>query len=189
MNTTPVFNLAIDCDIATVLQDEFLRNKNEPIFKREIALGHLQRYYSKARKFGGYFEEDLENALAEFNTPCCRQLTPDDVKPELLRLSITSQALNFFKSINTTTLPWDVLESKFRAPFMSRTKKATISVDLDLLHILTLRSETDSDREALDNLIDRLEKVSLMRSVDYICLLYTSPSPRDQRGSRMPSSA
>ena len=24
---------------------------------------------------------------------------------------------------------------------------------------------------------------------DMICLLYTSPSPRDQRGSRMPSSA
>ena len=27
------------------------------------------------------------------------------------------------------------------------------------------------------------------RLVIYICLLYTSPSPRDQRGSRMPSSA
>ena len=25
--------------------------------------------------------------------------------------------------------------------------------------------------------------------LSYICLLYTSPSPRDQRGSRMPSSA
>ena len=25
--------------------------------------------------------------------------------------------------------------------------------------------------------------------VNWICLLYTSPSPRDQRGSRMPSSA
>ena len=25
--------------------------------------------------------------------------------------------------------------------------------------------------------------------IDYLCLLYTSPSPRDQRGSRMPSSA
>ena len=25
--------------------------------------------------------------------------------------------------------------------------------------------------------------------LDYVCLLYTSPSPRDQRGSRMPSSA
>ena len=27
------------------------------------------------------------------------------------------------------------------------------------------------------------------RWFDWICLLYTSPSPRDQRGSRMPSSA
>ena len=26
-------------------------------------------------------------------------------------------------------------------------------------------------------------------SIMYVCLLYTSPSPRDQRGSRMPSSA
>ena len=27
------------------------------------------------------------------------------------------------------------------------------------------------------------------KAIDYSCLLYTSPSPRDQRGSRMPSSA
>ena len=27
------------------------------------------------------------------------------------------------------------------------------------------------------------------KTQDIICLLYTSPSPRDQRGSRMPSSA
>ena len=26
-------------------------------------------------------------------------------------------------------------------------------------------------------------------ALDLVCLLYTSPSPRDQRGSRMPSSA
>ena len=29
----------------------------------------------------------------------------------------------------------------------------------------------------------------LAQDPDYACLLYTSPSPRDQRGSRMPSSA
>ena len=29
----------------------------------------------------------------------------------------------------------------------------------------------------------------LVLAMHYICLLYTSPSPRDQRGSRMPSSA
>ena len=31
--------------------------------------------------------------------------------------------------------------------------------------------------------------VVLETEINYICLLYTSPSPRDQRGSRMPSSA
>ena len=30
---------------------------------------------------------------------------------------------------------------------------------------------------------------SFVQAVLYACLLYTSPSPRDQRGSRMPSSA
>ena len=32
-------------------------------------------------------------------------------------------------------------------------------------------------------------RASDCRALDPICLLYTSPSPRDQRGSRMPSSA
>ena len=52
-----------------------------------------------------------------------------------------------------------------------------------------------------DRLIDQMEKVQItvtrlqtMGEVpaaveEYRCLLYTSPSPRDQRGSRMPSSA
>ena len=38
----------------------------------------------------------------------------------------------------------------------------------------------------------RLSKLEFVKSVDNVykaCLLYTSPSPRDQRGSRMPSSA
>ena len=48
--------------------------------------------------------------------------------------------------------------------------------------------------ELLDNLILRgIKKISniLLRKItDYVdCLLYTSPSPRDQRGSRMPSCA
>ena len=34
-----------------------------------------------------------------------------------------------------------------------------------------------------------LQKVEVIESGDSDCLLYTSPSPRDQRGSRMPSSA
>ena len=34
-----------------------------------------------------------------------------------------------------------------------------------------------------------LWKIFLTYCTPYCCLLYTSPSPRDQRGSRMPSSA
>ena len=33
------------------------------------------------------------------------------------------------------------------------------------------------------------KEFTLRRELTYLCLLYTSPSPRDQRGSRMPSSA
>ena len=32
-------------------------------------------------------------------------------------------------------------------------------------------------------------KSKLYKVLHKVCLLYTSPSPRDQRGSRMPSSA
>ena len=42
---------------------------------------------------------------------------------------------------------------------------------------------TNDFRMRLDNLNDYMEKGN------FPCLLYTSPSPRDQRGSRMPSSA
>ena len=48
---------------------------------------------------------------------------------------------------------------------------------------------------AVPQLIEVIEDKRFTRSVGYhrnfyfSCLLYTSPSPRDQRGSRMPSSA
>ena len=40
-------------------------------------------------------------------------------------------------------------------------------------------------------ILDKLTKTKQTNKVNtiIICLLYTSPSPRDQRGSRMPSSA
>ena len=50
---------------------------------------------------------------------------------------------------------------------------------------------SEIDFEDASQVCDLLE-IKLHRanfSDDYCCLLYTSPSPRDQRGSRMPSSA
>ena len=43
----------------------------------------------------------------------------------------------------------------------------------------------DTDEAFFDDMID----VNFKGSYFSLCLLYTSPSPRDQRGSRMPSSA
>ena len=40
----------------------------------------------------------------------------------------------------------------------------------------------------IDNVLHEFSSVAGVRE-DVTCLLYTSPSPRDQRGSRMPSSA
>ena len=37
--------------------------------------------------------------------------------------------------------------------------------------------------------LNKQEIVTMMTICDYPCLLYTSPSPRDKRKSRMPSSA
>ena len=48
----------------------------------------------------------------------------------------------------------------------------------------TLSHLIPEDPDKAVNFVQKLSKV-----YRYICLLYTSPSPRDQRGSRMPSSA
>ena len=62
-----------------------------------------------------------------------------------------------------------------------------VDIALDPLEGTTLTAKGQAD--ALTT-IAMAEKGSLLNAADvYICLLYTSPSPRDQRGSRMPSSA
>ena len=43
-------------------------------------------------------------------------------------------------------------------------------------------------KKALQQVLDALEGLQV-DAVGYSCLLYTSPSPRDKRQSRMPSSA
>ena len=48
----------------------------------------------------------------------------------------------------------------------------------------------NEEQDSYDSLPDGLQMSSRGEKMqDYICLLYTSPSPRDISGSRMPSSA
>ena len=113
--SNPMFHHDGESDVATDPNIDSMRNRAEPKFRLEIALGRLQSYYSKTNKFSGDFEDDLEDALAEFDTACRGQLAPDDAKPELLRLAIRGRALTFYKSISAASLPWIVVQSKFRS--------------------------------------------------------------------------
>ena len=53
-------------------------------------------------------------------------------------------------------------------------------------HIDLVRITPDMDEEQI---LEKLEQHLLKQGWTITCLLYTSPSPRDKRQSRMPSSA
>ena len=50
-------------------------------------------------------------------------------------------------------------------------------------------SEAVADKKIIEHAVGDLTKIAGQKPVVTNCLLYTSPSPRDKRQSRMPSSA
>ena len=65
--------------------------------------------------------------------------------------------------------------------------KFMVNGDDELIVISTDSAMDSTLKEALN--YKQVDASGLKPYKVYICLLYTSPSPRDQRGSRMPSSA
>ena len=63
----------------------------------------------------------------------------------------------------------------------------------DLITALTPKAEETRNTIGLDICNDSTQRVysaiAIQNDGNWTCLLYTSPSPRDQRGARMPSSA
>ena len=69
-------------------------------------------------------------------------------------------------------------------------ERKDVSVALVLDATLSMQgSKINSLKSAANELIDILTADNTTETYMSVCLLYTSPSPRDQRGSRMPSSA
>ena len=52
-----------------------------------------------------------------------------------------------------------------------------------------VKAKSESLEDILKKFSEDVEEVQYIFTHNETCLLYTSPSPRDQRGSRMPSSA
>ena len=55
------------------------------------------------------------------------------------------------------------------------------------LHISELNMRHSETAPEIDDILPSVKERGIRQPL--ICLLYTTPSPRDQRGSRMPSSA
>ena len=89
-------------------------------------------------------------------------------------------------------------EEKLISLLLNRPEKLKLYLCYTPDHILIERINARAEIESngiLGNIDQRQSLLHLVEKFDpvvsdiQICLLYTSPSPRDQRGSRMPSSA
>ena len=59
----------------------------------------------------------------------------------------------------------------------------------DNVQVPVTRNVSETAYRTENYTVQRPVRETTMKTESYTCLLYTSPSPRDQRGSRMPSSA
>ena len=109
----------------------------------------------------------------------CREC-PEDKKKQLLgELAARRKARRSAKRASSPQVDSQDSSVQFTAEFGGRLCE-------------TLCTDIGSDENLMEmNLIERIQQVGGTVSVERLrnCLLYTSPSPRDQRGSRMPSSA
>ena len=91
-----------------------------------------------------------------------------------------------------------------RRQFIAASATATAAAAVSSNQLLGFEAVQSTDKKPLFNIslaqwslhralkskkLDNLDFPKLTKEEFGICLLYTSPSPRDQRGSRMPSSA
>ena len=70
---------------------------------------------------------------------------------------------------------------------LTEEKEVTESLASDVERLKTILNTPEELADKIDPIINT--KIKDFSSTTLSCLLYTSPSPRDQRGSRMPSSA
>ena len=131
--------------------------------------------------------------------PICNSLAFKVVAKALFSSDIDTAVINQLK--HSTEEAQKMLVRELRQPFLGwyfkyfgpiKKHLALTQVSRDILDDLVQERKASGNRydDLLDMLLDaRYEDGSAMSKEQLICLLYTSPSPRDQRGSRMPSSA
>ena len=138
--------------------------------KLDELLGELESDKKVAIKKAALDEWRVGNLLLD-NDP-----TYTRIEKKFLKLKKYREMLHFIKS-NESNLLAD--------PTTIKTAEQLLVVSFtpseeNVFEVTRGESNTNGDKGVMDKLFEKL---------DDSCLLYTSPSPRDQRGSRMPSSA
>ena len=139
----------------------------------------------------GRFDRDTWGAVAEYNKIAdlgslevgdillipryLRNNTPDPSVTSQVDDICGDQQVCFQVNAAQSALANDSISSEDSTPAVESRSQAELSF-----------SET---RKTLENVDREPERLPTADSEPHTCLLYTSPSPRDQRGTRMPSSA
>eukprot|EP00829_Urostomides_striatus_P018318 TRINITY_DN6591_c0_g1_i1.p2 TRINITY_DN6591_c0_g1~~TRINITY_DN6591_c0_g1_i1.p2 ORF type:complete len:188 (-),score=82.33 TRINITY_DN6591_c0_g1_i1:10-573(-) len=163
------------------------------------ALLHIAAEETKTvRKF---FQNDIEYDIAP------RSFSPPCVVPQRKTAVATVDFYDFYKKAIKTRVQKKLEEEEEKKSFKicPSIPSVTISLDDDITHPPELtRSPPQNPQAAGDDTPPkkkprRREQAGNLSWISQlfvmfihqhgVCLLYTSPSPRDQRGSRMPSSA
>ena len=91
-------------------------------------------------------------------------------------------ATNYLKSQNYEILNRNFSCKQGEIDIIAKDNKEYVFVEV--------KTRTNSDYGEPVDSVNKIKQKHLKRTIEYyICLLYTSPSPRDMRRSRMPSSA
>ena len=120
----------------------------------------------------------------------------DDIKYNKVDLVIVYKVDRLSRSLADFSKVIELFD-EYNVSFVSVTQQFNTSNSMGRLTLNMLLSFAQFEREVTGERIrDKIEaskKKGLWMGgippMGYACLLYTSPSPRDQRGSRMPSSA
>ena len=141
--------------------------------------------------FGGMHDTEREQIKEAFNDPDAkvRVLIGTDAASEGLNLQETARYLLHYDC------PWNPSRIEQRNGRLDRHGQArdvqtyhfVSNASADMRFISHLITKVDQIREDLGGVGDILDEAMHRRLI--ICLLYTSPSPRDATLSRMPSSA
>ena len=116
----------------------------------------------------------------------------EDVLGEVLKTSpeLRSQMVLATKGGIDAVRPYDSTYDYLMAAMdKSLTRLKTDYVDLYQIHRPDITTPMIETARALNDMVKSGKTKYVGVSNFTVCLLYTSPSPRDQRGSRMPSSA